>query len=146
MIRQRSAIAVLCVSTTILAGLGASKRREEPDGRAILWRDPGNIERIDLAFPPAGRSNAPVLPLQFVEEDMTGTAPKIKVKDATDRDWSVKFGAEGSASAFSSHFVGACGYVVEAEYFVKVGKLSHVRHSDLKRVAKFIGPDGTFEN
>ena len=43
--------------------------------RHRLWRDPGNVERLDLTSGPGGPSQAPVAPYQFIEEHSSGSQP-----------------------------------------------------------------------
>lgn len=110
----------------------------------IIWQDPGNVSRRDLVLGPGGRAMMPRAPLHFIEEELAGTNPKIKVRDHNGREWSVKWGPEAYASPFSSHLVWACGYEVEVEYFVARGRV-HGAH-DLTRAAAFVKPDGSFQD
>jgi len=127
-------------------GIGGSPAwtKHPPESQAILWRDPGPVEKLDLAYPPGGPAGMPVPPFQFIQEDHSGTNPKVKVKDAHGHTWAVKFGPEAHASVFSSHLVAACGYVVEPEYFI--GRSRILGAHNLHRAAPYIARDGTFEN
>ena len=51
---------------------------------AVLWRDPGPVESLDLAGGPGGLAKAPKGPFTFVEEEERHSA-KVIVKDATVR-------------------------------------------------------------
>lgn len=113
-------------------------------GEDLIWKDPGNVRALDLALGAGGQEHIPRPPFRFVEEDLSGTAPKIKVKDAKGADWSVKFGPEAFASAFSTHLVWACGYIVNTEYFIPHGRAVGAHH--LKRAAPFVAADGHFTN
>jgi hypothetical protein len=110
----------------------------------ILWHDPGDVARLDVAAGPGGKAARPRPPFRFVEEDRSGTSPKVTVRDAAGRTWSVKWGREAWASTFSSHLVWACGYSVETEYFVRRGRIAGVH--DLHRAGHEIAPDGSFED
>lgn len=110
----------------------------------ILWRDPGNVSRLDLADGPGGIAGRPRPPFQFLNEDVSGTSPKVTVRDAAGRKWSVKWGKEAWASTFSSHFAWACGYIAETEYFIPRGQIVGVH--DLRRARHEIAPDGSFED
>src|SRR5262245_44081269 len=46
-----------------------------------IWRDPGAVEKLDFVAGPGGRSGAPMPPFRFVEEDLGGSNPKVKVTD-----------------------------------------------------------------
>jgi hypothetical protein len=110
----------------------------------VLWTDPGNVSQKNLAQGPGGRTRSPRPPFHFVEEDLSGTNPKIKVKDANHVEWAMKWGPEAYASPFSSHLAWACGYIVETEYFVPRGVVSGARH--LKRASPYVKPDGSFRD
>ena len=46
-------------------------------GLPIVWRDPGTVETLDFVGGPGGREQAPKPPFTFIEEDRTGSNPKI---------------------------------------------------------------------
>ena len=50
--------------------------------RAVIWRDPGPAESLDLAAGPGGRDGAPAPPFHFLEEHGGGTFPCVSVRDA----------------------------------------------------------------
>jgi hypothetical protein len=110
--------------------------------RDVIWRNPGRVERLDLAGGPGGRMSAPKPPFTFVEEDTGGTNPKIEVKDANGRIWGVKWGEEVNSEVFASRIAWAAGYFVEATYFVPKGKVEGV--TKLDRAKDYVAPDGSF--
>src|SRR5678809_1284862 len=59
-----------------------------------------------------------------------------------DRTWSVKWGEEVSPSVFCSRLVWACGYFVEPEYFVPIGRIEGA--DDLKRAKSYVSKNGSF--
>jgi hypothetical protein len=107
---------------------------------AVLWRAPGNISMENWTCGSAGCDHVPAPPFQFLKEDTEGTFPKLMVKDAKGRTWSVKFGGKAIPESFCSRFVTAMGYLVEPSYFVARGKLEHVER--LHRARSFVKPDG----
>lgn len=111
-------------------------------GKPVLWRNPGAVEKLDFIGGPGGRSRAPRPPFVFIEEDLGGSSPKIKVKDASGAEWSVKWGEEVNAEVVASRLAWAAGYFVEPSYFVARGKIQRVK--GLKRAEKFVAPDGRF--
>jgi hypothetical protein len=113
-------------------------------GKAIIWRDPGPVEQLDLAGGPGGAANAPVPPFTFVEEDTGGSNPKIKVRDARGVEWGVKWGNEVNAEVFASRLAWAVGYFVEPSYFVEAGKIEGV--TTLVRARAHVEEDGTFKD
>ncbi len=142
---RAAAAAALLLSIGAAQPAWAAARKHAPKKSVeILWRNPGNVSRRDLAYGPGGRAEAPRSPYHFEEEVLSGTNPKVKIKDRRGVTWEVKFGPEAYASAFSSHLVWACGYVVETEYFEPSGRISGVH--DLKRAAGSIKPDGSFRD
>src|SRR5262249_13570354 len=62
--------------------------------RAAPWREPTDISSRNLYYGPGGRAHQPQPPFRFIEEDMSGTSPKIVVKDRRGITWVAKFGAE----------------------------------------------------
>ena len=94
--------------------------------RQAIWRDPGAVERLDLAGGPGGAGGAPQPPFTFVEEHMTGSAPSLSVDDARGRRWRVKWGDEVCAETFGARLVWAAGYFVETNYFVPEGRIEGV--------------------
>jgi hypothetical protein len=94
--------------------------------RAVIWRDPGPAERLDLAAGPGGRDGAPAPPFTFVEEHQAGSSPCISIRDARDRLWRVKWGDEVHTEAFATRLAWAAGYFVETTYFVPGGRVEGI--------------------
>ncbi|MBI1896410.1 MAG: hypothetical protein HYZ57_05150 [Acidobacteria bacterium] len=88
---------------------------------AVLWRDPGPIERLNLAAGPPGPRPAP--PFRFLTNDERGRTPKIMVKDTRGRAWAVKFGDEARSETFASRMAWALGFYTEPSYFVRRGRI-----------------------
>jgi hypothetical protein len=145
--RRLAACATILILTSpaTSAGHPPQSYRESPEivhGPAILWHDPGPVEQLDLRYGAGGASEAPQPPFQFVKEDTSGTKPKILVRDANQRVWSVKFGKEGPPDTFCTRLAWALGYIVEPNYFVRSATVAGVH--DLKRARSEIDPDGSF--
>ena len=121
-----------------------AKLEKLPSGEDILWSDPGDVASLDFIYGPGGRDGEPQPPFSLVKEDLGGTNPKVVVKDANDRTWSVKFGVEARPEVFCNRLIWACGYVVETEYYVAHGQITGAR--GLKRARSEIGQDGSFAN
>ena len=118
--------------------------REEPAGKPVLWRDPGEIEKLDLFHGPGGPLGKPKPPFHFVEEHSTGTSPSVSVRDAAKRTWRIKWGVEVNTENFCTRFAWACGYFVETTYFLKEGQILNV--SNVDRASKCIDEDGNFKD
>jgi hypothetical protein len=112
--------------------------------RKVIWHDPGAVETLNFAAGPGGVAGAPKPPFTFIEEDLGGSNPKVKVKDASGVEWTVKFGEEVKGEVFSTRMLWAVGYFAEPAYFVPTGTIAGVR--DLKRAANAIEKDGAFTN
>ena len=108
----------------------------------ILWRAPRNLTVQDWICGPDGCDQAPAPPFQFIKEDVSGTNPKISVRDSAGREWSVKFGAEAIPECFASRFVTALGYLAEPTYFVASMKVEGIQK--LQRARWVARKDGTF--
>lgn len=113
-------------------------------GRPIVWRDPGAVETLDFVGGPGGREQSPKPPFTFIEEDHTGSNPKVKVRDASGNKWSVKWGSEVNAEVFATRIAWAVGYFVEPSYFVASGQIEGVKK--LGRAQKYVDSDGHFTN
>jgi hypothetical protein len=119
------------------------------EGTPVLWRDPGPIASRDLFWGTGSADRAPKAPFTFIAEDVTGTNPKVRVKDANDVEWSVKFAGteayknEVHAEVAATRLVWALGYLVEENYFVESGKIEKI--GALKRAGEAIAADGSFK-
>jgi hypothetical protein len=111
-------------------------------GTPVLWRDPGEVEQLDFVGGPGGRQRAPKPPFTFVEENLSGSNPKVRVTDANGVKWAVKFGSEVNAESFATRLLWATGYFVEPNYYVASGVIQGAR--GLKRARKAIAEDGRF--
>jgi hypothetical protein len=110
-------------------------------GTPVLWRDPGNIAAKDLFWGSGSQSTAPNPPFTFVEEDASGTKPKVEVTDANAEKWKVKFGDEVHAETAATRLIWALGYGVEETYFVPSGKINGI--TSLQRAKEYITADGS---
>ena len=113
-----------------------------PNANAVIWRAPGAIQLEDWIWGPGGEAGAPKPPYEFIEEDLHGTNPKIRVRDAAGAQWVVKFGGENHSDVFTSRLLHAMGYLTEPSYFVADGVVTGT-HS-LRRAKPFIRKDGSF--
>ena len=109
-----------------------------------IWRDPGQVESLDLRNGPGGGDGAPAPPFTFIEEHMTGSQPCVSVTDARRRRWRVKWGNEVRAENFAVRLVWACGYHAETTYFVETGAIAGAH--GLQRASTCIGRDCTFRD
>jgi hypothetical protein len=139
------AVFVLIAVSASQAEEGAKLYSKVPavsQGTPVLWHDPGAVESLDMAHGIGGRALMPSPPYRFVWEDLGGTNPKVRVRDANDREWAVKFGEEASPDTFASRIAWAAGYYVEPTYYVEFGRIDGAH--DLQRAKGDIGPGGVF--
>jgi hypothetical protein len=123
-----------------LAAICAAAYAQLPAGS--LWRDPGDASKLDFGGAVGAPVNQPKAPLTYLREDMSGTQPKIFVKDANGATWNVKFGYEVHPESFCWRVVRACGYFAEPSFFVASGKLEGFQPT--KRRDVNLHADGNF--
>ena len=111
--------------------------------RHRLWRDPGDIPRLDMTAGPGGPGQAPKAPFRFIEEHGTGSQPCVSVHDANGRRWRVKWGPEVRSETFAVRLAWACGYFAEITHFVPAGTIEGVVGT-LSRAASCLDADGCF--
>ena len=85
-------------------------------GTAILWQEPGPVELADLSVV----VHPPKPPYTFLKEDMGGTGPKVRVRDAAGIEWRVKGGRDVIPETFITRFVAALGYYSETTVFPRM--------------------------
>jgi hypothetical protein len=112
--------------------------------RAVIWRDPGPAESLDLAAGPGGRDRAPAPTFHFIEEHGTGSFPCVSVRDARSQLWRVKWGDEVHTEVFGARLAWAAGYFAEVNYFVPSGRIEGA--NSLQRAGECIAEDGSFRN
>ena len=112
--------------------------------QAVMWQAPRNITLSDWIWGPGGKAMAPHPPFEFVDEDLHGTNPKIRVRDTKGEGWTVKFGGETHGDVFASRLLYALGYPTEPDYYVASGTITGVH--DLKRSKPFVSRDGSFRS
>lgn len=113
------------------------------EGEYVLWHDPGAVETLDFRYGIGGPELAPKPPFTFVDEDPSGSTPKLKVKDANGRTYVIKFGEEASPDTFCTRLAWAVGYYVEPSYYVEDGVIQGIGH--LQRAGKLVDPNGRFQ-
>ena len=149
----------LLVTTPGVALLGAAEHREKDDthheppspaAHAVLWRDPGPVESLDLFYGPGGREHAPDPEgtYTFVQEitngRKNGRSPKFDVRDEHGVEWRVKLGHEPQSETAATRLLWAAGYLADEDYYLpefKVTGLTTLRHG-----RKWVSKDGTVRN
>ncbi|HTU35499.1 MAG TPA: hypothetical protein VMF66_16975 [Candidatus Acidoferrum sp.] len=116
----------------------------------VLWRNPGDVSRLNLLYGEGGRRDAPnpTGRFVFVKEDMHGSNPKFDVVDQEGREWKVKLGKEARPEVAATRIVWAAGYFVDEDYFLpsmKVDKLPRLRRGEKSVSAGGIVHDARLE-
>jgi hypothetical protein len=110
--------------------------------RHRLWRDPGEVEALDMTAGPGGPEYIPRPPFRFIEEHVTGTQPCLSVHDAGGRRWRVKWGPEVPCETFAVRLAWACGYFAEVTHRVPSGRVEGA--GTLTRAAECLDAHGAF--
>ena len=117
-------------------------KAQQQEKKVVLWKDPGNIAALDLLQGKGAPERAPKGRFTFLKEDSGGVQPKIDVRDASGREWDVKFGEEVHAEIAANRLVWALGYVAEEIYFVPNGTITGM--TEPGKFKEFVARDGTF--
>jgi hypothetical protein len=110
--------------------------------RHRLWRDPGDIEALDMVAGPGGPAQMPRAPYRFIEEHSAGSQPCVSVRDANGRRWRVKWGPEVPCETFAVRLAWACGYFAEITHRVESGCIEDA--TGLSRAAPCVDDRGAF--
>ena len=147
------AVAGTIVTATLLRGIWravglyrihkAGPRRLRAS-RHVLWRDPGDVSRLNLIDGPGGAHGAPAPPFHFIEEHLAGSQPCVSVCDTSGRRWRVKWGDEVKSENFAVRLVWACGYFAETTYFLPSGRIEGDSAASLQRAGHCIDADCRF--
>jgi hypothetical protein len=136
------------VSTVAAFQEGIFREKGKPPlapGKYIFWRDPGHVSKLDFRYGIGGKENQPQPPFQFIDEDFSGSNPKVNVRDSRGVDWNVKWGPEGRSSVFATRLAWACGFYVEPEYFVEEGTIEGA-HGLKRAFPRISQKDGSFKH
>src|SRR6266498_4270668 len=95
------------------------KRKSEPTGTPVLWREPGDIESRNLLLGAGGEAMKPdISKVTFLEEKAGGYSKKYRVRDASGNEWIAKLGKEAQPDTAANRLVWAVGYETEIAYLV----------------------------
>jgi hypothetical protein len=87
-------------------------------GTSSLWRDPGEIESLNLLHGASSPEHGPGSHLVFVKEDTVGATPKFEVVDEHGVHWKVKLGKEAQSETAATRLLWAAGYFVDRAYYL----------------------------
>lgn len=152
---MRNILLALLLSTTLLAGPGAVKKKDNAEKSAeeftsnaltLLWSEPADIVYRDLYFGPGGEAHQPHGPYTFIKEDMDGSNPKFSVRDRDGVKWKVKLGTEAKPETVATRLVWAAGYFVNEDYFLSAFRVDDMPRLRRRGANRFIEPGGVMRN
>ncbi|HKE32850.1 MAG TPA: hypothetical protein VKD65_14060 [Candidatus Angelobacter sp.] len=107
----------------------------------VLWKNPGNIQSLNLFYGPGGKKHQPQVPVEFIKEDSQGTSPKFDVRDHDGEKWKAKLGPEARPETVAARLLWAVGYAANENYFFSDLKVENLP-PQLQRGQSFVSaPD-----
>ncbi len=132
---RRRRVAATCATVAVFLEEGCAKLPRKvrstaagplsPAQIAELWVEPADTASRDLFHGPGGKALAPPAGgrFQFLSKDTKGYSWGWDVKDASGREWSVKYGPEAQSEVVASRLVWAIGFHQPPTYFVEKWEL-----------------------
>jgi hypothetical protein len=146
-IRLRIAVplVLLPLSSLAVAQKHASPAEKERSTSlpAVIWRNPGNVSKLNLFYGEGGKSDAPDPHdrFTFLKEDLHGTSPKFDIYDERGRTWRVKLGQESRPETAATRLLWAAGYFVTEDYYVPMLRVEGLPR--LRRGRQFVSAHGS---
>jgi hypothetical protein len=148
---RRTALNSSAILMLALAASSAGVDAQKQDSVAVkaaanlperIWRDPGDIAALNLAYGSGGKAHAPDPKgtFTFVSEDTAASNPKFDVVDGRGVVWRVKLGQESQSETAATRFLWAAGYFVDEDYFVAELRVKGM--PTLQRGEEFVSPGG----
>src|SRR5215510_9954951 len=81
-LRKMAPLVAAVIALCFVSSVTAQKHKEPKVGKPVIWADPGKVELMDFIGGAAGQANTPKPPFTFVEESMSGSNPKVRVRVA----------------------------------------------------------------
>lgn len=95
------------------------KKKSEPTGTPVLWREPADIESRNLLLGNGGEEMKPnTSKIIFIEERTGGYSKKYLVRDASGNEWVAKLGKESQPDTSANRLLWAVGYETEIAHLV----------------------------
>ena len=105
----------------------------------VLWKNPGNIQSLNLFYGPGGKKHQPQVPVEFIKEDRQGTSPKFDVRDQDGEKWKAKLGPEARPETVAARLLWAMGYAANENYFFSDLKVENLP-PQLQRGQSYVSP------
>jgi hypothetical protein len=152
MLNRINGIAILISTVLLFPAQGVrAKTAGTKDGRSVgstkaivseLWVAPTDLSSRNLFYGPGGESHLPGKIFTFVKEDLSGSNPKLDVRDENGVRWKVKLGIESQPETVASRLLWAVGYYADEDYFLDTLQVRNLP-THLHRGQNLIGADGT---
>jgi len=112
-------IILLTFSSTAFPQSKSKKKKAEPRGTPVLWKNPGNLGARDLFLGPGGAEMRPdTSRVSFLKEEKGGYSPKFRVRDGQGHEWVAKLGKEAQSETAAVRLLWAVGYPTEVNYLI----------------------------
>jgi len=95
------------------------KEKKELTGKAVMWKDPTDLESRNLIQGAGGDEMKPdITTVTFIEDKTGGYSKKYRVKDAKGNEWVAKIGKEAQTDTAANRLLWALGYETEIAYLI----------------------------
>ena len=112
-------ILLLSFSATVFSQGKGKKKKAEPKGTPVLWKNPVDLEARNLFLGPGGARMRPdTSNVIFIKEDKGGYSPKFRVRDGRGDEWVAKLGKEAQSETAAVRLLWAVGYPTEINYLI----------------------------
>ncbi len=144
----RSGVPILFISHILwIISSSAAEPPAATANSAKLWRGANGIENRDLLLGSGGKKDMPSAgAFEFLKEELSGTNPKMVVRDSRGVKWIVKLGAEAKPETVATRLVWAAGYYVDEDYFLARAQLTNVPKTSSSRLGALISRDSEIRN
>jgi hypothetical protein len=114
-------VGLLCLDAAAYGRSESQKQSETStvsSSAALLWRNPGDIESMNLLYGPGSAELEPKEPFSFVKEITGGATQKFEVVDGRGVHWIVKIGEEAKSETAATRLLWAAGYFTDEAYYI----------------------------
>jgi hypothetical protein len=133
------------------------KEKKELVGKAVMWKDPTDLESRNLLIGAGGEEMKPdISRVTFIEQKSGGYSTKYRVKDAQGNEWVAKIGKEAQTDTAANRLLWALGYETEIAYLIPHLKIEgkgefdnvrlEARPANVKRRGNWMWENNPFQN
>ncbi|HEX8160846.1 MAG TPA: hypothetical protein VF538_03035 [Pyrinomonadaceae bacterium] len=103
----------------------SKKKKPAPRGAHVLWREPSDIGSRDTFEGPGASIRPDLRRVTIIKKEEGGWSPKLRVKDASGREWVAKMGKEAQPETAAVRLLWAVGYMTEINHLVPCVKFEN---------------------